>query len=256
MVKTALVTGASSGIGFELAKLLAKDNFDLVIVAKDKNRILKVKNELSETFGIKVTAIKIDLASASAAKKIYDELSKNKVKIDVLINCAGLGDFSSFIDSNLDKNSEMIDVNCRALTELTWFFARDMVKRKKGRIMNVASVAGFFPGPLMAVYFATKAYVLHFTEALAEELKNTNVTVTALCPGPTKTPFIGKANQKESGIIKEDLPSAEDVAVYGYNAMLNGKRVAVYGWKNKLNVFLARFLPRNIVAKFVMKAQK
>lgn len=256
MAKTALVTGGSSGIGLELAKLLAGDNFNLVIVAKGKKGLKKVRDDLKDTYGIEITAIAADLSLADSPKKVYDEVKKQDIKLDILINCAGIGDFSEFVKSGPAKNAEMINLNCRALTSITRLFAGDMVKRKKGRIMNVASIAGFFPGPGMAVYFATKAYILHFTEALAEELRNSPVTVTCLCPGPTRTPFIEKASQEESGVIKPGLPAAEEVAEFGYLAMLNGRRVAVHGWKNKLQAFIARFLPRKTVAGLVRRVME
>lgn len=256
MPRTALITGASTGIGYELAKLFAGDSFQLVIIAKDRDRLKKARDGITSKYNVNVIAIVQDLSLPDAPQKIYNELQKQEISVDVLINNAGIGDFSDFADSSIEKNTQMIELNCNCTTKMTRIFLDDMLKRGKGKIMNVSSIAGFFPGPHMPVYFATKAYVLHFTEAIAEELKNTKITVTALCPGPTRTPFIEAAQQEESGVIKsKKLPTAEDVALFGYNALLKGKRIAVYGFKNKFSIFLARLLPRNWTAHIVGKTQ-
>ena len=245
--KTALITGASGGIGYELAKLLARDCGTLVLVARSEDRLQQVKKELEAIAPVKVLVVPQDLSRVDAAARIYEELEKAQVAVDILINNAGFGGHGAFVERDWQSESDMIAVNITALTHLTKLFARDMVARKNGRIMNVASTAAFLPGPFMATYYASKAFVLSFSEALANELKGTGVTVTALCPGPTDTNWAKTAGVEHSRLFQYTRPaSSEDVARYGYRAMMQGKIVAIQGMLNKLMTQSLRTAPRKL----------
>lgn len=251
--ETALITGASSGIGLELAKLLVEKNYNLVLVARS---IDKLKELAAQYAGSGVHVIGKDLSKENAAKEIFDELAAKKIHVDVLINNAGFGDFAFFSESNWQKQKDMINLNIMALTHLTHLFLPAMIKNKRGRILNVASTAAFQPGPMMSVYYATKAYVLHFSEAIANELEGTGVTVTALCPGATESNFQNVANLHESRLVKgKKLPSSKEVAAFAYQAMINGKPVAIHGLLNSVQANVIRFLPRNLVTKVVRQVQ-
>ncbi|MDE6442233.1 MAG: SDR family oxidoreductase, partial [Clostridia bacterium] len=199
MNNTALVTGASGGLGLEFAKLLAKDGNDLLLVARNGHRLEEIKDELEKAHGVKVYFLACDLTQDDSANKVYDYAKENSLQIDVLINNAGFGDFGNYLDSVWEKQRDMINLNVLALMRLTYLFVPEMKERGKGKILNVASIASFQPGPLMSVYYASKAFVLSFSEALAVELKKTGVTVTALCPGPVRTCFEKAANLAYSG---------------------------------------------------------
>lgn len=247
---TALITGASSGIGLELAKIMAADNVNLVLVARSEQTLVAVKNDLVKQHGIDVSIISMDLSKPDAARQVW-EATKDQA-IDYLINNAGFGDFELFKDAELAKQSDMIQLNVTALTELTHLYLQGMLARKQGRILNVASTAAFQPGPWMAVYYATKAYVLSFSEAISFELRDTGVTVTALCPGATETGFQDAADADDSKLFSDkNLPTAKEVAEYGYAAMLKGDRIAIHGWLNKAMAQSVRFTPRAIVLRMV-----
>jgi short-subunit dehydrogenase len=249
MKQTALITGASGGIGLELAKLFAKDGRDLVLAARSGDKLTQIANELSKQ-GIRVQVLAKDLSDYNTAKEIFDYCNNNSIQIDYLVNNAGFGDFGMFYESNWEKQEQMINLNITALTHLCRLFLPEMVKRKFGRIMNVASTAAFQPGPTMSVYYASKAYVLHFSEAIANELEKTGVTVTALCPGATESGFQAAAAMEKSRLVKgRKLPTSEEVAAFGYRAMMKGKTVAVPGLGNKLLGIGYRFFPRNWVVK-------
>lgn len=257
MKTTALITGASSGIGLELAKEFAKNNHNLVLVARSGEKLKNLKESLESDFGVEVLIIPKDLALPAAAQEIYNILNDKSIVINYLVNNAGFGDFGFFHETSWEKEASMIDLNVRSLTEMTKLFARDMVGRGEGRIMNLASTASFQPGPLMAVYYATKHYVLAFSEAIANEFKDFNVTVTALCPGPTKSGFQSASDIEDSRLVKgKKLPTSKDVAVYGYKAMMKGKRVAIHGTMNRLLAESVRFMPRKMVTKTVRKLQE
>jgi short-subunit dehydrogenase len=246
--KTAVVTGASSGIGMELSRLLAADGYDLFLVARSEEKLRALARELGHA-----TVIVADLTLPTAPRKVFDTAGP----VDVLINNAGYGLSGAFIETDLKKELEMIQVNIAALTHLTKLFVRPMVERRSGRILNVASTAAFQPGPLMAVYYATKAYVLSFSEAIAEELRGSGVTVTALCPGPTATGFADVAGVNASRLFKMTTPmSSASVAQFGYRAMLKGKRVAIPGLRNKLLAQSIRVSPRRVVTTIVRKLQE
>lgn len=255
MNKYAVVTGASSGIGLELAKILAKDTYDLMLVARDEDALSTLATELEKTHNITVKYASLDLSVHGAADSLWQKLDTER-PLDILINNAGFGDYAPVVEANPKRLSSMITLNIETLTLLSTYTARYMKNRGSGKIMNVASLAGFFPGANMATYYATKAYVLSFSEALAQELSHSPVTVTALCPGPTATHFQEAAHATNVSFFQRQMPTARDVAQYGYRAMLRGKVVAVPGVGNKLQAFvLPRFIPRFIIRKTVDYAQ-
>lgn len=256
-MKTALITGASGGIGLELAKIHASKGGNLVIVARSEEKLLKLKSELESTYKVSVFVIVKDLSDYSSIEQVYKEVKAQNIKIDYLINNAGFGAHGFFSEIPWEKEYEMIQLNITCLTYLTKLFLNDLISQKSGRIMNLASTAAFQPGPTMAVYFASKAFVLSFSEALHNELEGTGITVTALCPGPTQSDFFSTANMNNSKLVKgKNLPTAHEVALYGYTSMLKGKPVAIHGIKNKLLAFSVRFSPRNLVTKVTRKMQE
>jgi uncharacterized protein len=254
MKNTALITGASNGIGLELARIHASKGGDLVLVARSKDKLDELKSELENQFGITVYTIGKDLSAINAAQEVYEETNKQDIQIDFLINNAGFGNFGMFTDTDWSKELQMINLNMTTLTLFTKLYLQDMVKRRKGHIMNVASTAAFQSGPTMAIYSATKAYVLSFTEALSNEVKDKGVKITALCPGATQTGFDTAAGMQDSLLFKgKKLPSAKDVAEYGYNAMINGKTVAIHGILNYIMANSIRFTPRALVLLIARK---
>jgi short-subunit dehydrogenase len=243
-MSTALVTGASSGIGRSLLPLFAADKHDLILVARRADLLEQQKRELEQRFGVKVTAIALDLAETGAAQRLFDQTGGD---VDILVNNAGFAQYGLFHEQALPRQRAMIDVNVSVLTELTHLYLAPMVKRGRGRIMQVASTAAYQPGPRMAVYYATKAYVLSLSEALAYELAGTGVTVTALCPGPTKTEFMEVASYRAPPAFEATVMSSDDVARIGYRALMNGDRVAVAGLANRVATIAAQMGPRSLV---------
>lgn len=257
--KTALITGASGGIGLELATLFAADGYDLVLVARTQEALQKLAEELSGKYGVRASVLPKDLAMPGAPEEIHRELSRSGVVIDFLVNNAGFGTFGFFIETPLPSTMEMLQVNMTALTHLTRLFVEDMRVRKFGRILNVASTAAFQPGPLMAVYYATKSYVLSFSEALANELRGTGVSVTVLCPGPTRTGFQKRAHMESSPLVSGgNLPvmDAAAVARIGYRGMMKGKTIVIPGLVNRILVFSVRFGPRSLVTSIARRLQE
>lgn len=249
MNNVALITGSSSGIGLELAKIHASKGGDLILVARRISRLLEIKEELTEKYNINIEVIEKDLSKDGAGKELYDEIKAKEIRVEYLINNAGFGGHGYFYEREWRKDHNMILLNILTLTELTRMFLPEMVERGSGRVLNVASMAGFIPGPFQAVYYATKAYVLSFSEAIASELDGSGVTVTALCPGPTKTEFEDIANVAGSKAFMIQA-SGESVARYGYKAMLKGRAVAVPGSTNRLLVnYLLRMTPKNVARK-------
>ena len=254
---TALVTGASSGIGLELAGLLARDRYDLVLVARSRERLETVARGLAEEFGIRARALAADLANPAAPAVIAAELSASSTPVDVLVNDAGFGAHGFFAALPLEEQLAMIRVNVIALTHLTGLFLPPMLARRSGRILNVASTAAFQPGPLMAVYYATKAYVLSFSEALASETAGSGVTVTALCPGPVPTEFQKRAGTEKTTLVSGPLSvPARAVAEAGYRGMLRGRPLVVPGAGNRILVQALRVSPRRLVTKISRKLQE
>jgi short-subunit dehydrogenase len=244
-MSTVLITGASGGIGYELAKLFARNHHNLVLVARSADKLAQVATEL-QAHGITVKTIALDLAAPPAPKFLFDQVQREGVIIDVLINNAGFGIFGEFAQMPEQEILGQIDLNIRALTELTRLFLPAMVKRRSGRIMNVASTAAFQPGPLIAVYYATKAYVLSFSEAIANELRHSGVTVTCFCPGATHTDFARRAGIENSRVFKLGAMSAEKVALDGYRAVMEGRTLAVSGVHNWVVAQANRLAPRKM----------
>lgn len=251
----ALVTGAASGLGFEFAQLLAEDGYDLILVDVNEEQLLDTKKQLSDNNQITVIAISQDLSYQNSAQDLYDKIQS--YPISILINNAGFGMFGSFHENEWERELSMLNLHIVTLTHLTKLVLNDMVSRNHGKILNVSSLAAFQPGPLMALYYATKSYVLSFSEAIANELKDTGVTVTAFCPGPTKTLFqeTVSASNKE-GKIAFNMGCPKEVTLYGYKAMLKGKTYAIPGKFNKFLALLPRFLSRNASTKIVRKIQE
>ncbi|HJQ11395.1 MAG TPA: SDR family oxidoreductase [Gemmatimonadaceae bacterium] len=255
--RTALVTGGSGGIGFELAKVLARNGFDIALIARKRDTLEAAAGQLEGQHRVKVHVFAADLTRPDAPESIFDFLRNESIPIEVLVNNAGFGLGGEFAETDLDRELEMIQVNIAALTHLTKLFLPAMIKRRSGRILNLGSTASFQPGPLQAVYYASKAYVLSFSEALAEELRNTGVTVTVLCPGPTATDFASTAGVGNSRLFTLfGVADAADVAEFGFQAMMAGKRVAIPGIKNKIVAQANRFSPRALTAKVARFAQE
>lgn len=253
---TALITGASSGIGLELAKVHASKGGDLVLVARNKSKLDELKIELENQFKVKVYVVGKDLSANNSAQEVYNETTEQKIEINYLINNAGFGDFGMFVETNWNKELQMINLNITTLTQFTKLYLQDMVKRGSGKIMNVASTAAFQSGPTMAVYYATKAYVLSFSEAVDNEVNDKGVTVTTLCPGATESGFQAAAVMEESNLVKgKKLPTSKEVAEYGYVSMMKGKTVAIHGLMNYLMANSVRFTPRALVVKLTRKIQ-
>jgi short-subunit dehydrogenase len=243
---TVLITGASGGIGYELAKLFARDHHNLVLVARSEDKLAQVAAELRAQ-NVTVKTVALDLATPSAPKFLFDQLQTEGVAVDVLINNAGFGAFGEFAQMSNEEIFGQIQLNVTALTELTRLFLPPMLARRSGRIMNVASTAGFQPGPLMAVYYATKAYVISFSEAITNEVRNSGVTVTCFCPGATHTGFARRAGNDESRLFKQFGMNVEKVALDGYRAVMEGRGLAISGVHNWLIAQSTRFAPRKLV---------
>jgi len=258
MSQTALVTGASGGIGYEFAKVLASQKYNLVLIARNVDKLFEIKQKFEDDYKVKVMIVPVDLTIPMVSEQLFHELDTKKIQIDVLINNAGIGDYGKFSQTDWKKEDQLIQLNIVSLTHLTKFFMKGMIERGSGRIVNVASTAGFLPGPIMSVYFATKAYVISFSQAIACELKGTGVTVTTLCPGPTESGFQTASYMGDSKIVKvRKMATSEEVAQYGYKAMMRGQSVAIHGKLNNFLVFAAqRILPRSAVVNMVRKQQE
>jgi uncharacterized protein len=244
----ALVTGASGGIGYELAKLFARDHHNLVLVARSGEKLAQIATELQSQFGVTVKMVALDLATPPAPEFLFDQLQREGVAVDILINNAGFGAFGEFAQMREEEILGQIHLNITALTHLTRLFLPSMVERHRGKVMNVASTAGFVPGPLMAVYYATKAYVISFSEALANELRGSGVTVTCFCPGATQTGFAKRAGTENSRLFKQlGAMDVETVARDGYRAVMGGRTLAISGVQNWLVAESVRFSPRKVV---------
>lgn len=246
--RTALITGASAGIGKAMAPLFARDGHDLVLVARGKDRLEALAAELQAAHRVTAHVIAADLTDPAAPFQIFEETQRRGLTIDFLVNNAGFGSNGPFLDLSLPREAEMVEVNCAALLKLTHFYAGPMRARGFGRVLNIASTAGFQPGPYMATYYASKAFVVSFSEALAHELRDTGVTVTCHCPGATHTEFAAKAGNDKSRLFQQPgVASAEAVAAHAYTAMMRGKALAIHGALNALLVQSLRFSPRALV---------
>jgi len=251
--KTALITGASSGIGLELAHLFAFDGYRLVLVARNRTALRSLADELHSRYSAEVWISPKDLAHPSSPAELYQELQESSVVLDVLVNNAGFGARGSFAEVDWEQEAQMLQVNVVALTHLTKLFL-PQIRAREGKLLNVASTAAFLPGPYMSVYYASKAFVLSFTEAVAEELEGTGATVTCLCPGPVKTNFQKRANIAETGLLNGPLlVDVREVARAAYDGMKQGKRIVIPGWKNRAAVEALRVSPRSMVTKTVSR---
>ncbi len=254
MRRTALITGASKGIGRELAIIFARQGYDLVLVARSKALLEELGKRLSKKYKIEVTTIEKDLTCKEAPEEIFQELEGRR--IDILVNNAGFGDYKEFAHSEWEKQYLMIQLNITALMHMTKLFLPNMIKQGYGKVLNLASTAAFLPGPNMSVYYASKAAVLSFSQAISKELKGCNVTVTALCPGPTSTNF-----ERTAGLINSKLfhslkvTDAKKVALYGYKALMKGKPVAVEGLFNKMLILSTKLAPRGVVLAMIDQIQ-
>ena len=256
MKKFAIITGASNGIGKSFTETFAQDGINLVLVARSLDKLQSIKKDLEKKYGIEVVVIEKDLSQPTAAQEVYAFTQAKKIKIEYLVNNAWFGDYGAFADSDNEKNIQMLQLNIITLTSLTRYYLEDMKKHNVGKILNVGSTAGFQPGPYMAIYFASKAYVQNFSLALANELENTKITVTTLCPWPTQSNFEKHAKAEGSLLFAGKLPSSDSVARLGYQNMMNGKKLVVHGRMNALKAYSIRLLPMYIVLKmmnFIMK---
>jgi short-subunit dehydrogenase len=256
---TALITGASAGLGKELAQLFAADKHDVVLVARSKSKLEELAHEIEmQHTGVKAGVVAVDLGAHDAPAHIEEVVKTRGLSIDYLVNNAGFGSNGKFLELDLTRELQMVDVNIRALLELTHRFAKPMVERKSGRIMNIASTAGFQPGPFMSTYYASKSFVVNFTEALAYELAGTGVTVTCHCPGATATDFATTAGNDKTKLFQRSggVAGAKDVATHAYKAMMAGEVLSIHGFMNWFGVQGVRFSPRSLVTSIAAGLNK
>jgi uncharacterized protein len=249
MKQTALITGASSGIGMVLSRLFARDGYDLILVARSEDKLRSLASELNQAHAATVTVLPADLSRPDAALTLYRKMQELGLQVDILVNNAGYGILGNLAEAKLDDSLGMIELNLTCLTVLTQFCLPGMLQRHTGRIMNVGSTGSFSPVPSMAVYAATKAYVLSFSEALAEESRGSGVTVTALCPGVTFTGFQARSGTQEARMVRAGGMTAEQVARIGYAGLMRGKRVVIPGFMNQIMIGAIRILPRGLVTR-------
>lgn len=257
-MKTALITGASAGLGTEFAKLFANDGYSLILVARRRDRLEALAEDLLAAHpNIAVTVIEEDLGRPGAGRTLFEKVKAQGLAVDALVNNAGFGSSGAFRDLPLDKELQMMDLNMRTLVELTHLFLPEMIARGHGRILNVGSTAGFQPGPYMTVYYATKAFVNSFSEGLNEELKGTGVSCTVLAPGATATEFAQSAHA-EKNMLFSLLPvaTAQNVARYGYRSLLAGRSLAVHGFSNRILLQLQRILPRCVIRNLAARVNR
>lgn len=249
MKETILITGATSGIGLEMAKILAEQKFNLILVARNEKKLYELKNIFEKLYTIRVIAFSLDLSKKENAYLLYDEIRNKNLQVDMLINNAGIGNYGEFIATSLEEELKMIDLNISAVVILTKLFAKDMVKRKSGKIMNVASLLSFLPFPYYSVYSATKSFILAFTETIAAELENSGVTITALCPGPVDTPFQTDEMLKTNAYKANKPVSASYVAKKGVALLLYGTGKKIPGFNSWFISNLPRITPDFIMSK-------
>jgi short-subunit dehydrogenase len=253
MAETVVITGASSGVGLEMARLFAQDGATPILVARREKTLEQLAGELRQRFGVEPQIVPLDLADPASPQLLFDTLQARGLEVDVLVNNAGFGQVGKFAKLPLERQLDMVQVNVTTLTALTRLFLPAMLARGRGGVLNVGSTAGFQPGPGMAVYYATKAFVLSFSQALAEELASTPVRVTCLAPGATQTEFMGISGLDRTLLLKFGAMGVQPVALVGYRAFRAGKVLAVPGWPNKLLTALVPFMPRLLVRKLVKR---
>ncbi len=252
-----LITGGTSGIGLELSKLFANDGYNLILVARSEGELNKTAGELKQQYNVDVVTISKDLFYPGNAFELYDEIKAQNLQVDILVNDAGQGVYGEFIETDVDREINIINLNITSLVILTKVFVKDMVERGNGKLLNLASIAGKVPGPLQSVYHGTKAFVLSFSEAIRNELKDKGVSVTALLPGATDTDFFNKADMLESKVVQEGkMSSAADVAKDGYKALMAGDDKIISGFMNKVQVAMSNIIPDETVANKMRKQQE
>lgn len=251
-----LITGATTGIGYELAKIYADDGYNLILVARNIERLEQVKNELNLIYNVNIHILSVDLSMDNSCEEILSYINKKNLTVDVLINNAGVGSFGYFKDLDINKEINQININVKSLTELTRLFLPIMINNEMGSILNVASTAAFCAGPKMATYYASKAFVLNFTEAIYEEIKGSNVRISCLCPGTVKTGFLDKAGIKKKEIAKNNMMTAKEVAKIAYRDFNRGKLIIIPGFKNKLIVAINKIIPRSLSRKIILLMNK
>lgn len=254
--KFTLITGGTSGIGYELASVFAQHCHDLIIVARTASDLADTAAEFGDMYNVEVIPIVKDLFQPNAAMELYREISDKSFYVNILVNNAGQGLYGKFCDTDLNRELDIIQLNICAYVTLTKLFLREMLANGEGKILNVASIAGKVPGPYQAVYHGTKAFVHSFTEAVRTEIADSGVSITSLLPGATDTDFFNKAEMEDSKILDTDLADPADVAKAGYNALMNGDDMYVYGLKNKAQVLSSNILPDETVAKMMLKQQE
>jgi short-subunit dehydrogenase len=248
-----LITGASSGIGFEMAQQLAALKYNLILTARSEDKLAAMQQELSSKYGIVVHYIDKDLSKTEQAVQLFNDIKSANYQVSHLVNNAGFGDYGSFLETSLEKELNMIDLNINSLVILTKLFAKDMTARKSGRIMNVSSVIAYLPFPYQSVYSATKSFVLAFSQTLAAELEGTGVVVTTLAPGVTETAFISP-EMRETNLLKSNKPTpVKIVATEGVKLLLHGKGKKIVGFQNRFNSILAGILPDPVMMKIKKK---
>jgi hypothetical protein len=251
----ALVTGGTSGIGYELVKLLAKDGYNLIVVARTERDLIQVANEVKK-HGVDVITIAKDLFEIENSFELYNEVKTKNITVEILVNDAGQGQYGEFVDTDIRRELDIINLNISSLTVLTKLFLKDMVTRGSGKILNLSSIASKTPGPWQSVYHGTKAYVQSFTEAIRGEVKDSGITITALLPGATATDFFNKADMQQSKIVVEGkLDDAAKVAKDGYDALMSGDDMVVSGVKNKIQVAMSNVTPDSSLADKMKKQQ-
>ena len=252
-----LITGASGGIGLSFAETFVKHGHNLILVARNKEKLESIQAELETKYAVNSVVYDCDLTSPDATQRLYDDLTSHSMIVDVLVNNAGFGDLGAFLESDWARQQGLIDLNITALTKLTYLFGSDMKRRNRGKIINLSSVAAFSAGPYMSLYYASKSYVLSFSEALSEELKHSGVTVTALCPGPTATGFEQAAHMGSSVMFSRfGTSSPEQVALAGYRAAMKGKSVKYHGFTTNALALAARCLPKHTVCSLAAKMNR
>jgi len=254
--KYVLITGGTSGIGYELAKLFAKDHYNLVIVARNNDELTKTATELKQQFGVEVETIAKDLFKRESPFEVHDEIKAKGIQIDVLVNDAGQGQYGLFAETAINRELDIIQLNIGATISLVKCYLPEMLARKDGKILNLSSIAGKTPGPYQSVYHGTKAFVQSFTEAIRSENKDSGVTITALLPGATATDFFNKAEMQDSKVMEQSMSDAAEVAKDGYEALMSGDDMVISGFKNKAMVGMSNIMPDHLVADGMKKQQE